>query len=349
MRLILVPVVALLLAFPLATADAFEVFQDPNQLGVTGSAPVEIPKTGTPTDVYLYWESAGSTPSDPNAVCDTGLGAEVCAYDVHIGGTGAVSIDSFVPTDPNVVHFISGNVLRFNGGDPILGELQTILGIPLGTMTVSATGEGTATVQGNLIVTAALATDPVATGTIVAQASPPDGDGDGEPDATDNCPTVSNALQEDADLDSVGDACDNCPVTSNPAPPGSQPAGHSTTGGQADDDCDGIGNACDTAYAAADGFHTSIDANDITKFKGAINKTIAFATDCPSDDFDPGNAGSTACELYDVDGNRSGFATAVDANDITAFKLTINQSIATIQAGATAGIQPSAGYCVLGD
>ena len=36
-----------------------------------------------------------------------------------------------------------------------------------------------------------------------------DSDGDGEPDTTDNCPTVANAGQANNDLDGQGDACDS--------------------------------------------------------------------------------------------------------------------------------------------
>jgi hypothetical protein len=91
-----------------------------------------------------------------------------------------------------------------------------------------------------------------------------DGDGDGVPDATDNCPTTSNprvvyhtgdsmgncALdpnhplvgtdgkwQPDRDCDGVGDACDNCPSVANPD--------------QRDTDHDGVGDACDNCPAVA--------------------------------------------------------------------------------------------------
>ena len=57
-----------------------------------------------------------------------------------------------------------------------------------------------------------------------------DTDGDGVPDASDDCPLVPNADQADADGDGVGDACDNCPVTFNP--------------NQQDRDGDGMGDAC---------------------------------------------------------------------------------------------------------
>ncbi|MBQ9242065.1 MAG: amidohydrolase family protein [Proteobacteria bacterium] len=38
-----------------------------------------------------------------------------------------------------------------------------------------------------------------------------DKDGDGIPNASDNCPNVANADQNDSDNDGFGDACDNCP------------------------------------------------------------------------------------------------------------------------------------------
>lgn len=62
-------------------------------------------------------------------------------------------------------------------------------------------------------------------------ASTLDGDGDGVPNANDNCPTVLNPGQQDGDSDGPGDVCDNCPSVAN--------------ADQADTDRDGLGDACE--------------------------------------------------------------------------------------------------------
>ena len=102
---------------------------------------------------------------------------------------------------------------------------------------------------------------------VVPADCPADGDGDGVPDETDNCPTVPNADQINTDEDMIGgdgmgDACDddddadgvfditdNCPLMPNV--------------GQADGDHDGVGNACDNCRGMSnpdqsnrDGDHT---------------------------------------------------------------------------------------------
>lgn len=92
----------------------------------------------------------------------------------------------------------------------------------------------------------------------------PDGDNDGVPDATDNCPSVANANQADTDHDGVGDACDGCPGDPNKTAPGVCDCGIADTdsdgdgiadcvdncpgvanASQADSDNDGIGDTCD--------------------------------------------------------------------------------------------------------
>jgi len=82
----------------------------------------------------------------------------------------------------------------------------------------------------------------------IAPAFAQDSDGDGIPDANDNCPTVSNQSQANSDVimlncdkpetcqiiadpDSYGDACDNCPTVNNED--------------QKDADADGVGDTCD--------------------------------------------------------------------------------------------------------
>ncbi|HKU44095.1 MAG TPA: choice-of-anchor B family protein, partial [Polyangiales bacterium] len=58
----------------------------------------------------------------------------------------------------------------------------------------------------------------------------PDGDSDGVPDTSDNCPQKANADQADQDGDKIGDACDNCAKVKNE--------------NQADANMDGMGDAC---------------------------------------------------------------------------------------------------------
>jgi hypothetical protein len=57
--------------------------------------------------------------------------------------------------------------------------------------------------------------------------SPPDADGDGIPDATDNCPQAANTNQADGDQDGIGDACDNFQPTASAGGPYSGAEGSS--------------------------------------------------------------------------------------------------------------------------
>ncbi|HEU4728531.1 MAG TPA: thrombospondin type 3 repeat-containing protein [Kofleriaceae bacterium] len=100
-----------------------------------------------------------------------------------------------------------------------------------------------------------------------------DGDGDGIPDESDNCPKVFNPVrpidggaQGDVDHDGLGDACDPCPFDANTTActavskddrdhDSSANAGdncpETTNADQADSDHDGIGDACDLCPLAA--------------------------------------------------------------------------------------------------
>jgi hypothetical protein len=76
-----------------------------------------------------------------------------------------------------------------------------------------------------------------------------DSDGDGIPDTSDNCPTVSNPGQEDGDGDGVGNVCDNCPTIANK--------------NQADSDLDGVGNACDNCPSNCNSQQKDADSDGV--------------------------------------------------------------------------------------
>ena len=78
---------------------------------------------------------------------------------------------------------------------------------------------------------------------------PPDADGDGVPDKTDNCRLQLNPGQEDGDSDGVGDLCDNCPRTGIRE--------------QENSDGDGIGDLCDSCPAVSNPIQTDSDGDGV--------------------------------------------------------------------------------------
>jgi hypothetical protein len=125
-------------------------------------------------------------------------------------------------------------------------------------------------------------------------ASAPDGDADGVPDATDNCPSVANATQLDGDADLVGDACDNCTTAANARVAAGFLATNpwaTLTGGQRDDDHDGFGNRCDAKFPGVAG--TIVNSSDLAQFRASNGKNRTTDS-C-------GTIGTRPCAIYDLD------------------------------------------------
>lgn len=125
-----------------------------------------------------------------------------------------------------------------------------------------------------------------------------DTDGDGIPNATDNCPKIFNPIrpmdsgkQGDADNDGVGDVCDPCPLDANTTT--------CTTANPNDRDHDGIVNASDNCPDVANPDQADADGDG----KGDVCDA------CPNAP-NPGSQGCPAT-IYDVKSGAIGVGTAV--------------------------------------
>ncbi|MBI3073664.1 MAG: lamin tail domain-containing protein [Deltaproteobacteria bacterium] len=110
---------------------------------------------------------------------------------------------------------------------------------------------------------------------------PADSDGDGTPDATDNCPQLANAGQEDGDADGVGDACDNCPTIYNPQQNAS---------------------AC-AAQTETEPNNTIATATQLTTVPGVLNGTIGAPTGATTDDAGVSTGGEADLDFFKFSAN----------------------------------------------
>lgn len=146
----------------------------------------------------------------------------------------------------------------------------------------------------------------------VGEACPlPDTDGDGVPDASDNCPNTPNPDQEDGDSDTVGDACDNCPNTPNP--------------GQENTDGDEWGNACENCPTVATPWFVPAGDDDCDGFTTALENYLGTnplvrcgASAWPPDTNDNGTVNNLDLVLFTLSWAKStgeeGFDQRVDLN-----------------------------------
>jgi hypothetical protein len=94
-------------------------------------------------------------------------------------------------------------------------------------------------------------------------APPPDTDGDGVPDANDNCPQAPNPAQRDADADTLGDACDVGDTDGDGVPDRDDRCPGVPAQSDADTDADGVPDACDVCPRDADPAQADADADGV--------------------------------------------------------------------------------------
>lgn len=197
------PCILLLIAAVSIPASAAQVYDSPQNNG--DSAGVRpLAADGTATDLFLYIDGGPNESAAADKCTGDGDGDELCAWDVQISGDGELQILSFVPASGTVWE-LDNNAVRANGLDAVdpFAEPQFI-----GSMTVATIGDGDLLLTRGLAVRSDLAGDAIPTTLIASTNVELDTDGDGVPDAIDNCTLEPNGDQRDTNGDGFGNICD---------------------------------------------------------------------------------------------------------------------------------------------
>ncbi|TAM23255.1 MAG: hypothetical protein EPN60_15485, partial [Nevskiaceae bacterium] len=228
----------------------------------TGGPVVVMPGAGT-TQVAQYQGTAGllTTP----VVCygcgsDPEFGYHRYTYKLPVQVAKLTATLSW--TSPAEIHSLEimgpdGQSKAFAGYDPVGGRGAPTPGATSISASVADAVPGTYTflvqeslAAGALPYTLTISTECPASGCGGTE-PPADGDQDGVPDSSDNCPSVANADQADSDGDGLGDACDSVAPPPDGDGDGVADSGDNcpsiANADQADSDGDGLGNACDSS------------------------------------------------------------------------------------------------------
>jgi hypothetical protein len=151
-----------------AAADALPptIFHSPGDDGVPPPGPVVV-GSGGPRTLHLFMQT-GPTASSNGVVCESGNGDEVCAVEGRISIDGGSTLQSFTPTG-DVVFALTASQLRFNGGNPITGDLGAV---KLGDLEIQATDPGSVALSQGASVSAGLALEALTPGTITTLPEP---------------------------------------------------------------------------------------------------------------------------------------------------------------------------------